>query len=49
MKNYTRVSSINEPKPDRRGQRDIRVTVQPVRLPRAPAAQNKKGARNPWK
>jgi len=44
-KPYTRVSSIHESKPDRRGDRDVRVTTQPVRLTRQPQA--KSGPKHP--
>lgn len=48
-KQYQRTSSIHEPAPNRKGDRDVRMVVQPVRLPRNVAGQNKKGNRNPWK
>lgn len=36
-------------KDDRKGEKSIRVTAQPVKLPRAPKAQNKTGRGNPYK
>lgn len=48
-KPYTRVSRIHESKPDRQGDKDIRITTAAPRLPRNPSGQNRKGPGNPWK
>ena len=39
-------TSSNPKKPGREGQQSYRVTTQPIRLPRDPAGQNRRGTGN---
>lgn len=46
-KDYQRTSSIHEPAANRRGDKDVRIVTQPIRLDRNVGGQNRRGNGNP--